>query len=727
MKSNEKSYKDCRTFIGYRRGQHRRDYALSENIAGLIWYWIQNRNNKEYFPAFFQECYGIGDITFLQDGIEKYMPKMDTAFFVICPYFFEEIISMYHTYMDNYSNSTEAIAKTKEKLTGNPDKNIFYFELKSALEHLGPNKIRLIYVNDSGKNVLNELDKKVLIKIFGKKWETLLSTPNTIIEFNYVCVKDSFENFYWSSSNPDSQTRLVNEIEDLKEVTTFKNTLFQNKNSNHNTVLDTQKIENIKDDLKSCAHSVILLQQPKDKGPSRFRAEDHNIVYDDPVLILTKEPDIPRLAKCMVKEFKKYRNDFQLPSDEFRYWNVDLDPESDSYKGISVCAVCFGMLILQHNIKKYRALFDNSYSTDISDFENARERSINLLIALRNPIKKTWPTLWGSPEDRIYVDGTVTQTTLSLSALLICDFLSTNNNITPDALKKRCEFIWESTECLLNGNQNSAETAKRYWGYKFKCPSNEPTSVAFTAYALETLLKIKSTLSGLIEYFETNDSSYAEQLTRHINEINQYIPKICNYFIGAHRSYMFSRNLRENPSITHTALTIKALVAFSNSQINTDEKELLETKTKVDALLSRVIPNFVESVEDKTDDSGLSIEEWERFEVPKDMVRTPGTDGIDQYEHCAELIVAETLIKIAESEQYREYKERATVCLEWILDTYMEGAAKFLRENDKVLIRSSNDNFKYPIFYLYYYRMVLMDYLLFTNGINDDKNKEKQS
>ena len=51
------NYKNCKTFIGYRRKENRPMFAPSEDVAGLIWWWINKCKNPEFSPAFFQETY----------------------------------------------------------------------------------------------------------------------------------------------------------------------------------------------------------------------------------------------------------------------------------------------------------------------------------------------------------------------------------------------------------------------------------------------------------------------------------------------------------------------------------------------------------------------------------------------------------------------------------------------------------------------------------------------
>ena len=98
---------------------------------------------------------------------------------------------------------------------------------------------------------------------------------------------------------------------------------------------------------------------------------------------------------------------------------------------------------------------------------------------------------------------------------------------------------------------------------------------------------------------------------------------------------------------------------------------------------------------------------------------------MDQYEHCVEFIVAVTLMKIADF--VSEYKADATRLVKWIMNMYLgTGADSIVRKGTSLFVRSSRESMlMYPIFNIYYYRMMLQDYLKSYDSFEEGDGNEQ--
>lgn len=735
MKRMQITYTDCRSFVCYRSKQNvftGRNCA-SENVAGLIWWWISKAENSSFYPALFQETYHEGDLTYEKEGIKKFMPNIKKIFITIRPGFFEEIIDQYHTELDHLCNEEYTMQEVQEKalqavktwLDENTHFNIYYFELKCALQLLDAGMIHPVMISCGGVSPeISPHNMRILEGVFGDKFATVFSTVNNRINFSYDEIDAFFsaERFDWRNLTQNHRENdievFINNLEKtVPAVTKFKNDIL-NKIANQNprrTSADTainknEKIERIKKDLKRCATTITTTQQPEKDGDEHyFSAANPNIIYD-PVRIRHTDAPPPFLALCLVEKFNECYKNFKLSSKHFGFWNVDLGQE-ELDDGISVCAVCFGALVTQHRIKKDSAVLNDAGATNIEELFGVRDAALNLLIALRNPYTKTWPSRWVFDSADVDVEGTVNQTTLSLSTLLSCGFLSVkdNSDMDDETLKNRCEFIWESIESLLQGGQKvpwyGHYNELRGWCHKIEAEKNDPISLAFTVFVFDTLFKLKRNLLDLKEHF--SDSGYKEILEQRVCEVDSNLDSIFNYFKTVQTpngsfSRLMDEDSEEQGSVTHTAYVIKSLFEF------------LDESSYSNKTLDDAISYLLGRVEEMMSSDSFDFSEWERFEIDRD-----DTSGAEQYEHCAELIVAETLIKIAEKKD--KYFDRAITCLEWMMDKFCGESERFYRKYNQIFIKGAQEHLTYPIFYIYYYRMVLMDYLLLTESVGKDE------
>jgi hypothetical protein len=711
-----KYYENHKSFICYRlkRGEQ---FAASENVAGLLWWWINESNNATFSPALFQQAYHAADLTWDVDGISRFMPLMNKIFIVVCPKFFDNILNHYDECIASEEMSKhDAIRSTVHWLESDKTKNISYFELKHALNHFDTHNIHLIMVESNGENPFLNADRlDVLKNIFGEKFKSLFTTINSSIYFQYnSAVSDAFSGFDWRDKTMHEQSELaafILNLEKMPGIAKLKSDIL--------SVIPTQSISKsaidikmIRDHLKRCSNTIVATSATQQNPDLNFNSTNDEVIYD-PVKIRDGNPvtSHPYLAHCMIDAFNKFREKCELPSNSFDYWHVDLNRAIDDSEpldigksdAVSVCAVCFGTLILQHSLKKDSVILSDE-NMNIEDISATKNASMNLLIALRNPYTKTWPANWVFDNNTIDTEGTANQTSLTLSTILSCDFLSLTENphVSHRAMKERYKFLWDSVELLINqGRLRKTYRHQRIsWGHKIKLHNNVSTSVAFTAFVFDTFVKFRERAITLCEYFKNNRDDYYLKIDADIARLDDVLDWTINYFASIQNSDDGSckkTDADENTSITHTAYVIKSLYAFLSS-IN-------QPHEKAEEILSPAVRYLIEKVEKMKENNQFQARNFERFEVDPD---SNNIENIDQYEHCVELIVAETLIKIRE--RNADYTDRAAECLEWLLYNYINKPHRFKKVDDMIFIRGEQQKLKYPIFYIYYYRMVLTDY-----------------
>lgn len=724
------------SFVCYRRKEGHPKFAPSENVAGLIWWWLEHSDETEWLqPALFQECCADGEIRYDNAGIKRFIPNVRKVFIVICAGGFKNLIDIYQESLrtiDITKGSESAGECARRKIEQTPGVNILYYEIKNALDNLNPVDIVPVYIkNDATDYVLSDADKQVLVRLFGDSFESVIYSVNHAIYFPYNTIAGEFETFSWNpasikNSKPDEKVKMLEKVDSVKN---FKAEIIS-KCQEPPSPKAAEKRADMLSHLQRCSETVHKARKPHvhDKSneldgiKSSFTAQDKDIIYD-PVRLRDPQSKPPYLAQCMLDAFNTYKDAFALENDRFCYWDVDLDPENNSFSGLSVCAICFGTLIMKHRKNKDNIVLpQDSRSRRRSDasYVDVMNAGMNLLIALRDPDKYTWPSLWVFDDSCIDVQGTVNQTTLSLATLLGCGFLKVeeNNPLNYQQLQARVEFIWQSAAVLLKSGV-TYEGIERAWGYKIDSdPRTSSTALAFTVFVFDTFLKLRKDLIALEEHFRHSELAeriaYADKLKEYVNSIDECMQGIMEYFYNAQSEingsfYKFGSSDDHRISDTHTAYVIKSLCTYL-AQNKSDFSPKIE-KTDVDHVLEKATKPFLERI-------GKMLRT--RGEFPKDeRFEMDSPDSGDQYEHCSELIVAEALIKIVESKGNEHFDKSiddedrniARRLLEQLLGRYVESVTQNYRDKC-IYIEGHQESPKYPIYYIYYYRMVLLDYLL---------------
>ncbi len=704
-------YQHYRSFVCYRRRKEEHPaFASSENVAGALAWWInQDACFRSSAPILCEECYPpTGEYTFDEVGIQKFMPRMRRVFLAICPGFFEEIVLAYQQTCDFVGSTDGAIPLTHRKL--NYANNIVYKEISHALE----NDCEIIPILiDGGETNLDVI--AIVCDLFGEKFRNVMNSMNRL-SLNYTeAMQSAFAHFSWSTATEEQVIDLMEVIEHLEDICAFKNDLADYYHRKAEVVPLEKALVN--QNLRACAQTIINSRRPPYRREERaactdsFCAGNPLVVYDPVRAPHDPQGGPPYLALSMVEAFGKLKNSCALPNDRFVYWDVNCNPK-ETGNGISVCAVCFGTMIIHHHL--HQDLGSTVNKSNLKWFEDTVQTGINTLVAIRDPFEKTWPSSWIFDGQHMGVEGTINQTTISLSALLACGFLEPRD-LPDEALKNRVNFLWESTQCLLDNEKQEFHADGRvlaFWGYTYA--ENETGALLPTLFVFDTFLKLKQKLRQLFQHFQGRDAAFAGLLAERCEILRGELLEILYYIqsmqrkVGEHIG-AFCRMGEREISRTHTAYVIKSLYGYLQ-QTESPESFVKEMLTEAEAYLLNCIQKARE-------EDYLQFEEFERYEnfcapdsTGKDNPLYSSNFG-DKYEHCAELLIAEALIKIAGNPSNpKEIQQKAAALVDWLLHTYSDSCVT-TNEGHPLLVKGNNPNLDYPIFYLYYYRMVMWDYL----------------
>lgn len=717
-----------RTFLCYRRPSKEMPcFAASENIAGMLNWWLNhNPIFAQAAPALFEErCKKGTGLTYDENGIQAFMPHIKTCIVVICPDFFNRELDAYDALDEECETKDEQIQKTRTRLSSGNNKDFCYLELKYAAEF--GCKIIPVFVTVKGEKAESGWKTRVtqLTKILGQASSALFATPNTHT-VDYDKLASCMDGVRWNEIGDTDAAALMQSVEKSDEgkklLHWLQGEMLVSPQPGETAPVDT---DILLADLQRCARSFLNLQQPSSRDDRYFYAGNPKVIYD-PVRScnMKNDPQVkpPFLAACLVESFLEKQNAFGLQMDNFSYWNVNLDPaviapqELQSIP-LSVCAVCFGTLSVHHYMTKE---WERLHKTPLlpnrpNPLLNTIRSGQNLLLALRNPYTKIWPSTWDfnyADAQTLGTEGTTNQTNLSLATLMSCGFL--DPDIPQKYLKPRYAYIWESVEVLL-----SWRVTRGYFpvitGWRYAPRSQGEPALLPTVFVFDTLSKLKQTISKLLPVF-SEDAPFYAQLQRNLQTIDEILLEILAFIAEkqctTEREHLgaFRRFERTEFSVTHTAYVIKSLYQYA--QDHGDETGGLQS------ILDPAIDYLVKRVDEMKENGRVYFRDFEVFEDFCDSEDASlDNDGLrstygEKYEHCAELIVGEALIKIAEYTRDEALCSRVMEQLRWLFNSYTEDKRVIGLDGDTLRVKGIRDFLPYPIYGLYYYRMFLWDYLL---------------
>lgn len=717
-----------RAFLCYRRKASNPLFAPSEDVAGMLHWWL-NYGPKlaKDGPALFEECYPQGgSLTYGEEGIERFVPQMEMAFVVLCPGFFRRTLDVfYDTLVDHAGKPEQVLLRLARERLSVQDRDVCFLEIQRILAAENCRVIPVL-VKVGGREACADLQNRDITwlkKILGQGSEVLFDTINSCtVDYDQLA---SFVNgLCWAEMDEQTTRTRMRAVEAGQEGAALLHCLKQMLHLHEvPDKRETVKANTILADLKRCARTFLNQQQPS--GDDYFRAGNPRLIYD-PIRScnMKKDPMIkpPFLAACLVESFRENQKAFGLQMDRFTYWNVNLnttvaDVQELTSIPLSVCAVCFGTLSVHHYLRKERSRLQEAPLPE--NVPNPILKTIrsgqNLLLALRNPYTKTWPSTWefnNKAEESIGVEGTTNQTTLSLSTLMSCGFLAPD--IPQKYLKARYDYIWESVDVLLSWGVPQV-AARRIMGWRYTPESRNAPALLPTVFVFDTLCKLRQSILELLPVFSAGDA-FQSRLQQDLLTVEQTLTEILGFIEQKQCGDIsdapgaFRRFGGTEYSVTHTAYVIKSLYQYILDHGG--------AYAELEGILEPAIAYLMEKMEAMKLDGDMHFREWERYEDfcdsdpnDNDSDCLKSTFG-EQYEHCAELIIGEALIKIAENTTDAALCSRVMALLQWLFGKYLEEKRLVGIDGDTVRVRGVRSFLPFPIYALYYYRMFLWDYLL---------------
>ncbi|MDD6211527.1 MAG: hypothetical protein PUB22_00005 [Clostridiales bacterium] len=415
------------------------------------------------------------------------------------------------------------------------------------------------------------------------------------------------------------------------------------------------------------------------------------------------------LEKCGLKQ-EKY----------FNTWDVDMDdydPDAEDLS-ISVCATCFGALLLNNWIQQDCQLTGHvPQEIDQTKLKGHVNSAIQLLLYLRDPVDGTWMASW---DNNKFTSGTINQTTLSLSTLLSTGFLTNAireyNEAVPrlkaqkrTQLFNRYEVIKESIDWLISSNvmiSKKSPTYGRYYCWS-SMPGNNEDKMLPTLFCFDVFCKLEKDIAAMLslEISETNKKTLKQDLDR----VKAAIDRTLAYF------YKVSGDIPAKKYV-NAALLSRSLTPYIFNHSDSVSNAAIAVNEICMNLLKEL---SMDEVWYKEEDRECYFEHFE-YEPRSKMAHkdfpyeiNPG----EEYEICAELILADALIKNAyyyRQNGQKNLEEKCFTNIDSILKGYSERYITIHHGNLK--IRGKRDCYpEYPIYVLYYYRMVLYDYLTYPD------------
>lgn len=397
------------------------------------------------------------------------------------------------------------------------------------------------------------------------------------------------------------------------------------------------------------------------------------------------------------------------------YWPVELDPSvNPDADNISICAICFGTMLLRSWIKSDRGIY-LKYNDDLDENLKTDKHlktifgAINLLITLRDYEKFGWMNNISFKEGS--VPCTINQTTLAISTLLSCYFLGVSDTKNSDIANElldinyyssdfskvfmnRFYYINQSIDWIYNKSGGSDS-----YCYFYGNESKKLDSVSLTVFVFETTLKyVKSLLYAL--------KKDAEKKIDH-DIILDCVRLSCSK-LKSLIAYFNRKGKYGSCTITNECRILKALCEFCLSK--DDYSSYIDQSIFDKALIEiKYIYSMVKDYNiDKFKEDELEIYEYFNY------INETKTE---KYENCSEFIYLDSMIK------YEMLLGKNDDQIKKINEDFFWINENMINEQPFVYACGHNEKLKNPIFALYYYRMVVFDFLeLMKSEDESEKN-----
>lgn len=476
---------------------------------------------------------------------------------------------------------------------------------------------------------------------------------------------------------------------------------------------------------------------------NRITSTNNNMVDDIPAKIYhlhdsfirgvkyLKENDVEKIG--IGKGYNDYAKEccINIEGDiDYCYWPIDLDPDPNKPvmdDKISICSICFGAMLLRNWL-----VSDISLSgSDMEVFdENIRREllgALKLLMTLRDYEKFGWMSnVSFIAEDE---PCTINQTILALSTLLNCGFLSyKNEDRNSDILDmdyyssefseiflKRISYIEQSFNWIY-AQKMEQENGRRIFFPMRTTGNEEATPCSMTVYVFETTQKYVSTLINAL--INDVDKKFEQNC---VEEITKKIKLYINRMVGMlrHFRYIYKRYYNVmSKYITNNAKVLKAMCSirvaweadeYSNYIENVQSDEIIDI---IDELISKTYKSVINNKELSFNDTEI----YENYYFIDANRRDTSNQKFEKYENCCELIRLDALIK------YAELSRDKSVIIK-VKEDYCKFVDDFVMTYNTIqYVKGHNKNLLFPIFSLYYYRMVLFDLLRLIKKYQPEEN-----
>lgn len=503
---------------------------------------------------------------------------------------------------------------------------------------------------------------------------------------------------------------------------------------------------NISQYLRACVDEVLASDKPSDENLMLWENTTDNpkqAIQESKVFITPyfKEPFEKIVKDCHMGDLDKIR---------FTYWDVflsestnSLSNQNNNYKSlnISTCAVCVGALVLHYWLAKDYALVTHEMPQDIStEIEPLIQQAINTIILLRNnrPNDIQYAS-WASNYDTNWIyptAGTVNQTTLSISTLIVCGFL--DNRLAEDVRINRYRLIMESINWLLEGAiRTRLGTVRCFvaWDY-MNWYQGKPATLP-TAFCIETIMKFVHQAEKDLKHFaktETNENFVAE-LRDLIERSRQYIYDALEYFIRIQNGDGgFKKNLQESSSsITHTSKVLILLCAYMG-YCNDDEHKRNRIATMIAQATQYLHSLGLDKIKKLSDPNDYRFQK-ENFDVfqygnqfDTDITVLPNLG--EQFENSGEMWCVTAIVNVLKTiDAYQKDGQNLFSSISTQKESLLKFAGKILENYSQnchissmgfLLVKGKRPEEKnqYPIYLNYYYRMALSDYYEYLKGLS---------
>lgn len=447
-------------------------------------------------------------------------------------------------------------------------------------------------------------------------------------------------------------------------------------------------------------------------------------------------------------EINRYGLHWSNPEKSY-YWPVffmeDGEQEESQSSHISTCSTCFGILQILHwdlvDSGQVISQQQNEFVKITNDyFKNICSDALSMLVAMRDADGR-WPATKAFDAEGktdYEQDRGLNQTTLCISTLLKSDFLSINGKYlttnTPAILENRYEFITKSINWILDCN-GAKDEKRAFWNADDEEKGPRIIgSVFLTAVCLDTFIKFMAD-----EYVRAKNDETTQRVKNTFQKILAFFQGVQSYDGGIKIAL---QGAYTQPSFSHTAKVMNSLCALRDfAKTQEGDPVYAEIVTVSDVIISKCFAYLINMIENPkspiyADDKTLMRDfRYELFIVPDDPVNADKV--VEYYELNGELLAVTALTKILRDKEYYlpilndfykmegkpeedvEFRRRQLMNH---LFGYFDGyrtrdnhVQKFFDKTaaESILIKSrrAKEEFHYPIYALYYYRMALTELL----------------